>query len=215
MVVSGQRHSPAKLYPPAKDPRYLLDRRLRGPQSWSGHRGYRKKTLPLQGIEPCRPVCSQTLYWLSYTSSYYVCVCVDLFIYLFIYLFVYLFVLKNENFGYQWSKESVFHEPCYWFHLEVPTVWMSSPERERETCYEYQRGGTNCHVLIIRTRVQPRDGTNRNSSNTEYRNTKPEGDILICTATKVIQDQKQTPPGGPRPPRGRGVVRGKCRVCEK
>jgi hypothetical protein len=33
--VSGQRHTPAVLYPREKDPQYLLDRRLRGPQSWS------------------------------------------------------------------------------------------------------------------------------------------------------------------------------------
>jgi hypothetical protein len=37
--VSGQRHTPATLYPPGKDPQYPMDRRLGGPQSRSGHRG--------------------------------------------------------------------------------------------------------------------------------------------------------------------------------
>jgi hypothetical protein len=34
--VSGEGHVPAALYPLGKDPRYPLDRRLGGPQSWSG-----------------------------------------------------------------------------------------------------------------------------------------------------------------------------------
>jgi hypothetical protein len=37
--VSGQRHAPAVLYHRGKDPQYSLDRRLGGPQSWSGRRG--------------------------------------------------------------------------------------------------------------------------------------------------------------------------------
>jgi hypothetical protein len=37
--VSGQRHAPTAVYPRGKDPWYPLDRRLGGPQSWSGHRG--------------------------------------------------------------------------------------------------------------------------------------------------------------------------------
>jgi hypothetical protein len=36
--VSDQRHALAALYPRGKDPLYPLDRRLGGPQSWSGHR---------------------------------------------------------------------------------------------------------------------------------------------------------------------------------
>jgi hypothetical protein len=47
--VSGQHHAPAALYPRGKDPRYPLCRRLGGPQSRSGHRGYRKNPLPLPG----------------------------------------------------------------------------------------------------------------------------------------------------------------------
>jgi hypothetical protein len=39
MWVSGQRHAPAALYPPGKDRRYPLDRRLGWPQSRSGRRG--------------------------------------------------------------------------------------------------------------------------------------------------------------------------------
>jgi hypothetical protein len=30
---------PSHVLPPGKDSRYLLDRRLGGPQTWSGHRG--------------------------------------------------------------------------------------------------------------------------------------------------------------------------------
>jgi hypothetical protein len=53
-----------------KDPQYPLDRRLGGPQSWSGQR-LEKNPLPLLVIEPrssgC-PICSLTLYWLSYPA---------------------------------------------------------------------------------------------------------------------------------------------------
>jgi hypothetical protein len=42
----------AALYPQGKDIQYPLDRRLGGPQSWSGHRGYRKYPLPLPRIKP-------------------------------------------------------------------------------------------------------------------------------------------------------------------
>jgi hypothetical protein len=71
MGASGQRHAPAALYPRGKDPRYPLYRRLSGPQSRSGHRGYRKNALPLLGIEPRssgRPARSQTLHCLSYPA---------------------------------------------------------------------------------------------------------------------------------------------------
>jgi hypothetical protein len=47
--VSGQRHAPAALYPRGKDRRYPLDRRLGGPQSRSGHTGYRKNPLVSTG----------------------------------------------------------------------------------------------------------------------------------------------------------------------
>jgi hypothetical protein len=55
-----------------KDPRNPLYRRLGGPQSRSGHRGYRKNPLSLSGIEPRsagRPARSQILYCLSYPGS--------------------------------------------------------------------------------------------------------------------------------------------------
>jgi hypothetical protein len=70
--VSGQRHAPTALYPRGKDPLYTLYSRLGGPQSRSGHRGYRKNPLPPPGIEPRspgRPVRRQTLYCLSYRGS--------------------------------------------------------------------------------------------------------------------------------------------------
>jgi hypothetical protein len=47
--VIGQRHAQAALYPRGKNPRYPLYRRLGGPQSRSGHRGYRKDPLHLLG----------------------------------------------------------------------------------------------------------------------------------------------------------------------
>jgi hypothetical protein len=50
---------PGRPLPQGKNPRYPLDRRLGRRQSWSD-RGRRKN----QGSNPCRPVCSQTLYWL-------------------------------------------------------------------------------------------------------------------------------------------------------
>jgi hypothetical protein len=61
--VSGRRHASAGLYLLEKDSRYPVDRRLGGPQSRSGHRGWRKNHLP--GIVPRslgRPVCNRTLF---------------------------------------------------------------------------------------------------------------------------------------------------------
>jgi hypothetical protein len=49
MLVSCQLHTPAAL-PRGKSPRYPLDRRLGGPQSWSGRCD--EKNLALPGIEP-------------------------------------------------------------------------------------------------------------------------------------------------------------------
>jgi hypothetical protein len=69
--VSGQRHAPV-----GKDPRYPFDRRPGGPQSLSGHRGYRENPLASAGESnlglPGRRVRSQTLFWLSYPG----CMCV-------------------------------------------------------------------------------------------------------------------------------------------
>jgi hypothetical protein len=50
---------PGRALPPGKGPRYILHRRLGGPQSRSGHRGYRKNLLPLRGSNLDRPVRSQ------------------------------------------------------------------------------------------------------------------------------------------------------------
>jgi hypothetical protein len=41
---------PWLLYPPGKEPWYPVDRRLRGPQSWSGHTGEEKNSQPLTGL---------------------------------------------------------------------------------------------------------------------------------------------------------------------
>jgi hypothetical protein len=40
-LLGGKRSAsrPGRVLPPWKGPRYPLDRRLGGPQSWSGHRG--------------------------------------------------------------------------------------------------------------------------------------------------------------------------------
>jgi hypothetical protein len=42
--VNGQHHAPAALYPRGKSPQYPLYRRLGGPQSRSGRRGYKKSS---------------------------------------------------------------------------------------------------------------------------------------------------------------------------
>jgi hypothetical protein len=67
MEASGQIHVPAAL-PPGNP----LDRRLGGPQS-RPERGIEKNSQPLPGIEPRSsdpPAGSQSLYRLSYPSSY-------------------------------------------------------------------------------------------------------------------------------------------------
>jgi hypothetical protein len=54
MEVSGQLHAPASLPLPTqgKSPWYPLDRRLGGPQSWSGRVGEEKNSQLLPGLEP-------------------------------------------------------------------------------------------------------------------------------------------------------------------
>jgi hypothetical protein len=47
--VRGQRYASAALYPRGKDHQYQLDKRLRGPQSWSEHRGLRKNLCDCRG----------------------------------------------------------------------------------------------------------------------------------------------------------------------
>jgi len=51
MAMSGQLHALVTL-PPGKDPLVTLDRRLDGSQSWCGHDGKEKTSLPLLGIKP-------------------------------------------------------------------------------------------------------------------------------------------------------------------
>jgi hypothetical protein len=43
---------PWPLYPQGKSPWYPLDRRLGGPQRWSGYGGKEKNSQPLPGLEP-------------------------------------------------------------------------------------------------------------------------------------------------------------------
>jgi hypothetical protein len=60
------------LYPQGKNPRYPLDRRLGGPQSWSGRGGEEKNSQPQSGLEPPNPdhpARCQSLYRLSHPGS--------------------------------------------------------------------------------------------------------------------------------------------------
>jgi hypothetical protein len=60
------------LYSQGKSPRYQFDRRLGGPQSWSGHGVHEKNSQSSPGIEPWpsdRVARSQSLYRLSYPGS--------------------------------------------------------------------------------------------------------------------------------------------------
>jgi len=63
---------PQPLYPWGKSLQYPLDRRLGGPQSWSGQSGEEKHSqspLRIKPPNPDHPACSQLLFWLSYPSS--------------------------------------------------------------------------------------------------------------------------------------------------
>jgi hypothetical protein len=44
--------TPRSLYPQGKSPWCPFNRRLCGPQSWSGYGGEEKNSLPLPGLEP-------------------------------------------------------------------------------------------------------------------------------------------------------------------
>jgi hypothetical protein len=65
--VSGQRHTPAALYPRGRTPRYPLDRRLDGPQRWSGHKSLDENSL---GIEPRSAVVRYYTDWASPAPSF-------------------------------------------------------------------------------------------------------------------------------------------------
>jgi hypothetical protein len=64
MGVSGQHHAPAALYP-----RYPLYRRLGGPRGGLDAEARGKILCLCRGLNPGRPVRSQTLHWLSYSGS--------------------------------------------------------------------------------------------------------------------------------------------------
>ena len=63
---------PQLLYPQGKEPQYPLNKRLGGPQSWSGHfwRKEKKNPLHLHRFKPwtIQPVV-HSLYWLHYPGS--------------------------------------------------------------------------------------------------------------------------------------------------
>jgi hypothetical protein len=65
--VSGQHHAPAALYPLAKDPWYPLDRRLVHPTASLDIEVRGTIIFLCRGSNLDHPVCSQTLYWLSYS----------------------------------------------------------------------------------------------------------------------------------------------------
>jgi hypothetical protein len=52
-----------------KSPSYSLCRSLVGPKNRSGHCEEEKDLCPCQKLNPGRPVCSPSLYWLSYPNS--------------------------------------------------------------------------------------------------------------------------------------------------
>jgi hypothetical protein len=63
---------PWLLYPQRQSPWYPLDRRLGGPQSWSGYGVEEKNTQPPLGFESWssdHPTCSQSLYQLNFPVS--------------------------------------------------------------------------------------------------------------------------------------------------
>jgi len=68
MEVNGQLHALTTL-PPGKEPRFLLDRHLSGPQSWSGHGNKEKNSQSLPGlilliIQPIAQLYTTELSWL-------------------------------------------------------------------------------------------------------------------------------------------------------
>jgi hypothetical protein len=92
MGVNGERHAPAALYPPGENPgthwirgwmglRAGLDTEAREKSftstgDWTPivqsvvRHATEKNPSPLRGLNPDRPVCSQSLYWLRYVSSW-------------------------------------------------------------------------------------------------------------------------------------------------
>jgi hypothetical protein len=126
MRVSGQGYAPTALWPPGKDRRYPLYRRLGGSQSRSGHRGSGKILSPLPGIElgsPGRPAHGQTLHWLSYPAhQYYACQAV----------IKYSLPGKETAVSCRWGPEIVAlplrHFLCYYL---IPPSWSHPAEHVR------------------------------------------------------------------------------------
>jgi hypothetical protein len=61
--------SASRLTSSGRDLQYPLDRRLGGPQSWSGHGGWGKILCLCRRSNLCRPVSNETLYWQRYLNS--------------------------------------------------------------------------------------------------------------------------------------------------
>jgi hypothetical protein len=61
--------TPRPLYPQGKGPQWPLNRRLGGPQSWSGRGGEEIISCPFRKWKPGRPARSPSLYPLSYPGS--------------------------------------------------------------------------------------------------------------------------------------------------
>jgi hypothetical protein len=70
MGVSGQHHALAVLYPQGKTPGTHCTGGWVGPRAGLYAEARRKILCLCQGSNPSCPVRSQTLYWLSYRSSF-------------------------------------------------------------------------------------------------------------------------------------------------
>jgi hypothetical protein len=72
MGVIGQRHTPVALCYQGKNPRYPLNRRLDGPQTWSGHRIDEKSFASAGDRTPVKSVvrhytdrgCARVVWWI-------------------------------------------------------------------------------------------------------------------------------------------------------
>jgi hypothetical protein len=66
---------PQLLYPQGKSPWHPLDRRLGGPQSWSGHGGEEKNSQPVPGLAPptIQPIAQPYIIELSWLPALFCC----------------------------------------------------------------------------------------------------------------------------------------------
>jgi hypothetical protein len=74
MEVSGQHHAPAALYPGERTPGTHWTGGWVGPRADLDAKARRKILCLCRGLNPGRPVRSQTLYWLSYPGYYILCI---------------------------------------------------------------------------------------------------------------------------------------------